>query len=223
MWKSIVLWWNSGSCSVQAGSSSCATAFHHIPFHCVYTILVTVFIFLFQLWEAISLIFHSTLTLKKKKNLVKNPIVSSLVSRTGSSLVPMWDTGVCNVAFPATPVKEPSPWWEAWFRTHMSFQGRPTLRRSQLYLLKVTMRPCGTEQMQVRRWDRIRGGAWLFAEGGEDHFGRVKKEQRDLKWVCEGTNTDRLQREKSACSSPGKWEKMRRWRSRSSDGGPGDI
>lgn len=92
-----------------------------------------------------------------------------------------------------------------------------------------------TDAGEEVRQDRGLGGgeaAWLFAEGGEDHLGRVKKkERRDLKWVCEGTNTDRLQREKSACSSlrtaenkhTGKWEKMRRWRSRSSDGCPGDI
>lgn len=107
-------------------------------------------------------------------------------------------------------------------------------REGALYLLGVIMRPCGTNRCQtgwrvrtVRRWRgtavrwevRIISGEWK------------SKSKGTWKWVRGGTNTDGLQRGKCACSNLqmgknkhwAKWEKIRRWRSRSSDGCPGDI
>lgn len=162
-----------------------------------------------------------------------------LVWRTGSSLVPMWDTGVCNVSFPATSVNQPSPWWEAWFWIHTSFQGRASLRRSPLYLLEVIMTPCGTkteetgqrQKREISGWRRRRrrgvAGRWEGWGPFEESRKSGGTESKTLKeWIQMDSREQSVYVPvcKWGRKHTAKWNKIRRWRSRrSSDERPGDI
>lgn len=225
MWKSIALWWNHGYCSWGWSFK----LHYSFPFECcVFTILVTVFIFLF-----LTLGSYRFFYLKKlleihlyfptqrafwwqipawswSRDLAHHLIQCGTLQCVMSLLLPhLWSSRAVD--------EKPDSKHARHFRDGRLWGGAHCTS-------SVIMRPCGTnrclwgdETGQRRRW---RG----TAERGEESKERVKGLEVSLrrnKCREESLHVPVCKWRKNKHRA--KWEKMRRWRSRSSDGRPGDI